>query len=1738
MRMGTRVHAVLLCMLVAACGERPGPAPTPVHASEPELASALLDVTGSVLFGEISKSGKATAGGQIEIGLVVPSGTEVRMAERLPVDTEAVLRLLPPVDDDIPPLSLGAGFDSPFDEASPALEFIPSPGWDSAIENLRAAAREVSRRIGVTVRVRQVLADECGGPPIVALSEDLSDRDWTTARAARDDGTVVVASPADLLGADRMEALCRRALNASPRVTRRPDDPLALVRAERDGDDVVVLLARPPCVAALVDHDGRTRWSDEAPASEAIRFPFPRGLRNAFATSLVVEWRMNDLLLRRAYLIEELVGAVIRRTSASSVADAGGPLAVRVRYRNSRTGAPVVGFPDVVALTREGRALVSAAVTSDSRGEAVARLDVPADLPPGPATLRAGPEDHAGFTLDPVRIHRNFRVSVVTDRGIYRPAEAVRARVMVHGHPSGRPARNVEVALRIGRRGRRTRVTTSEHGIASATLSTEGLRAGRHRLAASVTASGQSETAVATTRFRIDAFEKPRFLLTARPARIEGPLGGTVPLRVTARYSNNSPVVGAEVRVRHLYEPHPVFWTDGNGEAHIPIDIGTTGPDHAVAVEVRDVDGARRSLAIPVEAWNGSADVTIRPVGDVVDGLACEFEIMALEHGSGRPIPGPIDLDPGGRVVLDGQGRGRFELVPSGSGLEFSVRRDGRLVGTHEFPVTPRDPAGLTVLPRTRVGLVGETLDVSVHGPDGPVALDVLREGVLIRALAPTVTQGLAPCRLDLTRDMVGILTLHARSRAPGATGSRVRILVLRSDGLTVDAKPTKAAHEPSGTAHVDVTVRDSDDRPRAAVLGYWAVDEAALALAPMPTGHETIFDALPAVPGPRHRTLAHAGPTAAPEAIRDALGGIEAASADSPSTLFVHESRAELIEDAASRKTRAAERALKRLRRAYLAAWRRAPLTEIRTAASFREHLRRFVREGWLSADALLDPWGTPYELTEPRAGWYVWRSAGPDLEIGDGDETTARWSGAELWEAAPRHVRLFFALWDHHREARGERGRFREAPFYGGCPPRGDGPIAGGGGSAGGGRGLRAEAGDGWFARDPIRRDFPTTLCFVPEAIVGPEGRTRLAVPLADTITTWRMRLVASDANGAVGLGEAAIRVGRPVHLEPRVPGHLTVGDRIEVPVAVRNETNRALTAEVRVETDARLTIDGEATSVVTVPPRRTGICRFTLEARRHGDARVRLFTTAGAESDATEQVMRVLRHARRTVTIRSAGLGAKRPWTPRLPRGRADAVRLDVFPSPESEALAGFEGLLGEPHGCFEQTSSTLYPMILATEYLRRIGRTSPEIEARATRLIANGIDRLRDFEVDRSGGYAMWGRGTPSVELTAYGLRQLAAGRDEIRMRGSPLYRALRFLTRRRNVDGSWGPEGESSFLTTAYVARACSNIGHGDEEALAWLESHVDGVRDPYALSLAALAFLEDDGESKVGRKIVDRIVPLCERRGGRSGWWPEGETATGARGRSGWISTTALAVQALFLDGRHLRTARAGVRSLVEARGADGRFGTTQSTVFALEALLRAHRAVPRGTTTITVSQGERTLKTRALSAEDAHPVRLDLGAIDPYGIEVRVDGNGEPRATVTRVDHEPWGGSAAPGRLELEVRVPEGPLPIGERAVAEIDLVNRTEDVARQVTLEIGLPPGCDVDPTRVTGPDIQRVEREETSLVIYLGDVKARARLPFRVPFSPWCRMDVLTAPSRAYEYYTPEGAAEHPPLRVSAE
>ncbi len=404
-------------------------------------------------------------------------------------------------------------------------------------------------------------------------------------------------------------------------------------------------------------------------------------------------------------------------------------------------------------------------------------------------------------------------------------------------------------------------------------------------------------------------------------------------------------------------------------------------------------------------------------------------------------------------------------------------------------------------------------------------------------------------------------------------------------------------------------------------------------------------------------------------------------------------------------------------------------------------------------------------------------------------------------------------------------------------------------------------------------VRRNFPETLLWRPELITDDQGRAHLDVELADSITTWRVSMGAVAADGSLGAAQASVRVFQPFFVDLDLPTALTRGDEIGIPVVVSNYLDKPQAVTLSLQ-DApwfeRLEPAGERS--LELKPNEVRSASFRIRVKTVGNHEIQV-TARGSErgiSDAVRRPIEVVPDGRSVEQVASGTLQRPAEVTLTAPEhaipGSVRAIA-KIYPSSFSQLVEGLDAIFQRPFGCFEQTSLTTYPNVLALDYLRRTKKSVPAVEAKAREYIHLGYQRLVSFEIP-GGGFDWFGNPPANRTLSAYGLMEFedmarvhdvdprpdrAAPADGCSTSRSPTGRGSRkgtCCTRTPPARERPGPRPAGD--DRLYRAGRCSPARRaipGRARRLAYLQDQVDAAHDdPYVLALVANALLAIDPE--------------------------------------------------------------------------------------------------------------------------------------------------------------------------------------------------------------------------------------------------------------------------------------------------
>jgi uncharacterized protein YfaS (alpha-2-macroglobulin family) len=288
-----------------------------------------------------------------------------------------------------------------------------------------------------------------------------------------------------------------------------------------------------------------------------------------------------------------------------------------------------------------------------------------------------------------------------------------------------------------------------------------------------------------------------------------------------------------------------------------------------------------------------------------------------------------------------------------------------------------------------------------------------------------------------------------------------------------------------------------------------------------------------------------------------------------------------------------------------------------------------------------------------------------------------------------------------------------------------------------------LAAGGGGGGDLSALTRADFRPVLLWRGRVKLDADGRAVIDVPLADSLSSYKLVAVASAGDELFGTGSATIRTVQDLSLYSGVPPLVRSGDYYGATFTLRNGTARPMTVTAKVELQPAVASGGPLT--VTIPPGGAVPVTWRLTAPE-GVSSLRWTVSAKASNGAgadriqvDEQIVPAVPEEIWAASFLAIGNGAQLPvMAPAgaLPGRGGVEVALTDSPAPP---LAGVRDYMkAYPYGCFEQRLSKAVALDDRAAWAK-------QMEELPTYLASTGLLR-----------YWPGGDSPGSVALTAYAL----------------------------------------------------------------------------------------------------------------------------------------------------------------------------------------------------------------------------------------------------------------------------------------------------------------------------------------------------------------------------------------------
>lgn len=1481
----------------------------------------------------------------------------------------------------------------------------------------------------------------------------------------------------------------------------------------------------------------------------------------------------------------------------------GGPTSLRVIVTDHRTGAPVraairIALAPVDAQGKAGSTTLLHEGRTNQVGSLDAQFTAPATMP-GPYELRVEVNSHLGkdAVTQRIQIEQSDQILLTVDKPIYQPGQTLHIRAlaldMANRHAVADRPITFEIEDARGNKVFKKKETLSRFGVAAAdfTLADE-VNMGVFTVRALLD-SGQAEKKV-----RVERYVLPKFKVAVSTDRPYYLPGETVRGSVQTDYFFGKPVAGAavtisintiDIGVTKLAELqgktdatglYRFEYTLPNAFVGQPFEQGKAVAEFQVRVKDTADHQQMQSKSVPVV--KDPILVAIVPESRQLAPGAPNRVYIACATPDAQPLREAtvtVTTGQGGPVTLttDSLGIATFEFTPRSDHVTIEANvsaKDGhRAVASQQLS---RAPGADAVLLRTDKTLakVGERLGLTALSTvkTGTFYVDVIRNRQTILTRAEAAKDGRAEISLPLTNDMVGTLQIHAYKILPNEDIVRDTrtVIVSPADDLVVKMTPDKQEYRPGADAILRFAVRNQANQPVAAALGLAIVDESVFALSELQPGLEKIYFMLEKeLMEPKYEIhgLRPTGLILEPrspevtEAQRQRAAAVVLAAAPSGAG-FDYRANTYLTRWAEAR-DRLIELMAQVQRKIQQAAQKYRQDTG--AALTAEEGLQRLVDKGYLTWRDVTDPWGHPYKVElygqKDYSNWFSLNCAGPDGKWGTLDDVMGN---AYRRRGAGRGGMLGGGF-GRPMNRLDDNGIVEFDEMAVKALPAAATPLelrrvmkAEAAGAAGG-------AGASGGAPEPrVRQFFPETMYWNPALITDEQGRAEIKVPMADSITTWRMSMLANSANGQLGSATAPLRVFQDFFADIDLPVSLTQGDRVEIPVAVYNYLPGDQDVSLTLDEAPWFKLEGSARQTVHMGKNEVKVVYYPITVSALGRHALKVTARGAKLSDALMRSIDVTpngKEVRAAINDRLEKLVEKTVTFPSNAVPGANSLWVKLYPGAFSQVVEGLDGMLRMPNGCFEQTSSTTYPNVLVTDYLKATKKANPELLMRAEQYINVGYQRLVTFEC-KGGGFSWFGDEPAHQILTAYGLLEFSDMSKVHDVDAALLARTQRWLAGRQKPDGTWPEDAHGiaegiinrqtgALRSAAYISWALAESGYNGPElarGVGYVKQHQAEAKDAYTLALMLNLLTKTERDGAAAAEIANRLIGMAKQTDKAAWWEGDTQTFTGARKESADLETTGLAAYGLSKWGRNSGFTNKVLTYLVQSKDSFGTWSTTQGTVWSMKALLYASsNSMGGGKGKVTVFANGAKVTTIDITPEDSDVMRqIDLKEnlkADRNEVKLTYEGDGSLLYQIASRYYVPWDavpeGPKGPGPILIDVAYDKKTLAQNDTAAVTVKVRNTTGRIAEMPLIDLGVPPGFTVVPDEledaVKAKKISKYTVAQRQIIVYIEKLGPMEELELHYSVKAKYPIKAQTPLSKAYPYYNPEQASVSAPQLI---
>jgi len=660
-------------------------------------------------------------------------------------------------------------------------------------------------------------------------------------------------------------------------------------------------------------------------------------------------------------------------------------------------------------------------------------------------------------------------------------------------------------------------------------------------------------------------------------------------------------------------------------------------------------------------------------------------------------------------------------------------------------------------------------------------------------------------------------------------------------------------------------------------------------------------------------------------------------------------------------------------------------------------------------------------------------------------------------------------------------------------------------------------------------IKDDFRSCIYWNKTIQTDKNGQAKFSFYNSDEVTSFAIIGEGISALGHVGHSKHNYAVLDPIEIETKLPIYASVNDEIVMPVRIKNNTNQSQNILIKfIENDVIKTNDN-LKNITLNPNESTSINYLFSTNKSFKNIPIVLEITQNNKSFKIEK----------TLDIYSVGFPKSISFS-----GHESTVldfnlenmientletEFSIFNNRFEMLTSTLDKMLREPHGCFEQVSSTNYPNIMIVKFLEN-QPSFRDKKNQALQILNSGYRKLANYK-SKDGGYEWYGGNPGNEALTAYGLLQFYEMRPYVDINENEFNDMKKWLLSRRDnkggfnqVSGRYGFSGIHPTVNNAYITYVLSEIGEKNidkEFQTAFTESLNE--KDNYKMALMALTAFNLNKKSDY-QNLMNHLNKQLETKDLQK--IKVGQTVVNSYGQSKQLEFLALYGLAL-LKNKTINSDTQKVLKYIESSQTSYGFGSTQSNALCLKFIINYLMMIEEKNSHAKddLMVNNHAVNLSANSFGNVVIKSLDLKEINQIKI---VKANQSPYALIVNFQSS-LPENSPQSMVLLKTTVPNPKVKINDVCRINVELINTKSEVLFNPLVRIGIPGGLSPEPWQlkelIDKNIIDYYEIINNELVLYFREINAKATKTIILDFKAIVAGKYKGKASSAYLYYNIE-------------